>query len=282
LHKFTRTRSRQRHRATPTFERCHTSSPTANCPGPLAARSVKSRGAAAPFSRGTGPAFFSYRDGPAFIAGHAPAGCGFAPICPEHSSLHARSKKRNGTHLSFAQSSGAAIAHGGDEKNATPGDDARIGFKAYLGDSHGPDHRNDGRGCSHGVLLELAGRLHRDFAYSNLELLWVMENSVTIDLNEANFEREVTQSDKPVVVDFWAEWCGPCKMIAPLLDEIAKERSGSVKIAKVNVDQNQSLSNKYNIRAIPSLLFFKNGQLRDQITGMTNKKDLLGRIEALA
>jgi thioredoxin 1 len=109
-----------------------------------------------------------------------------------------------------------------------------------------------------------------------------MENSVTIDLNEANFEREVTQSDKPVVVDFWAEWCGPCKMIAPLLDEIAKERSGSVKIAKVNVDQNQSLSNKYNIRAIPSLLFFKNGQLRDQITGMTNKKDLLGRIEALA
>ena len=131
-------------------------------------------------------------------------------------------------------------------------------------------------------MLEPAGRLHRDFAYSNLELLWVMENSVTIDLNEANFEREVTQSDKPVVVDFWAEWCGPCKMIAPLLDEIAKERSGSVKIAKVNVDQNQSLSNKYNIRAIPSLLFFKNGQLRDQITGMTNKKDLLGRIEALA
>ena len=109
-----------------------------------------------------------------------------------------------------------------------------------------------------------------------------MENSVTIDLNEANFEREVTQSDKPVVVDFWAEWCGPCKMIAPLLDEIAKERSGSVKIAKVNVDQNQSLSNKYNIRAIPSLLFFKNGQLRDQVTGMTSKKDLLSRIEALA
>jgi thioredoxin 1 len=109
-----------------------------------------------------------------------------------------------------------------------------------------------------------------------------MDNSATIDLNESNFENEVTKSDKPVIVDFWAEWCGPCKMIAPLLDEIAKEKSGAVKIAKVNVDQNQSLSSKYNIRAIPSLLFFKNGQLRDQVTGMTSKKDLLGRIDALA
>jgi thioredoxin 1 len=109
-----------------------------------------------------------------------------------------------------------------------------------------------------------------------------MENSAPIDLNESNFENEVTKSDKPVIVDFWAEWCGPCKMIAPLLDEIAKEKSASVKVAKVNVDQNQSLSFKYNIRAIPSLLFFKNGQLRDQVTGMTSKKDLLGRLEALA
>jgi thioredoxin 1 len=109
-----------------------------------------------------------------------------------------------------------------------------------------------------------------------------MENSATIDLNESNFENEVTKSDKPVIVDFWAEWCGPCKMIAPLLDEIAKEKSGSVKVGKVNVDQNQSLSFKFNIRAIPSLLFFKNGQLRDQVTGMTSKKDLLGRLEALA
>ena len=109
-----------------------------------------------------------------------------------------------------------------------------------------------------------------------------MENSATVSIDESNFEREVTQSDKPVLVDFWADWCGPCKMIAPILDEIAKEKAGAVKVGKVNVDQNQSLSFKFNIRAIPTMLFFKNGQVRDQVTGMTSKKDLIGRLEALA
>jgi thioredoxin 1 len=108
-----------------------------------------------------------------------------------------------------------------------------------------------------------------------------MDNSATINLDESNFDREVIHSDKPVIVDFWAEWCGPCKMIAPLLDEIAREKNGAVKVGKVNVDENPSLSSKYNIRAIPALLFFKNGQLRDQVTGVTSKKDLLNRIEAL-
>jgi thioredoxin 1 len=109
-----------------------------------------------------------------------------------------------------------------------------------------------------------------------------MDNSSVIKLDESNFDREVTEDGKPVIVDFWAEWCGPCKMIAPLLDEIAREKADAVKVAKVNVDENQSLSLKYNIRAIPALLFFKNGQLRDQVTGVTSKKDLLTRIEALA
>ena len=108
-----------------------------------------------------------------------------------------------------------------------------------------------------------------------------MDNSAVINLDESNFDSEVMQSDTPVIVDFWAEWCGPCKMIAPMLDEVAREKSGAVKVGKVNVDENQSLSFKYNIRAIPALLFFKNGQLRDQVTGVTSKNDLVSRIDAL-
>ncbi len=107
-----------------------------------------------------------------------------------------------------------------------------------------------------------------------------MENAIT--LTESNFDQEINQSDKPVLVDFWAEWCGPCKLISPLIDEIAREKGDSLKVAKVNIDENQSLSLKFNIRAIPTLLLFKNGQVRDQVTGMTSKKDLLGRIDALA
>src|ERR1051326_2346882 len=105
----------------------------------------------------------------------------------------------------------------------------------------------------------------------------MMENSAMISIDEASFDQEVLKSSQPVVVDFWADWCGPCKMIAPILDEIAREKAGRVKVAKVNLDENQSLSLRYNIRAIPTLLFFKNGQLRDQVTGMTSKKDVLNR-----
>jgi len=108
-----------------------------------------------------------------------------------------------------------------------------------------------------------------------------MDNATAITVNESNFENEVIKSTQPVLVDFWAEWCGPCKMIAPMIDEIAKEKSGSVKVAKVNVDDNQSLALRYDVRAIPTLLLFKGGQVRDQITGMTSKKNLLDRIGVL-
>ncbi|MEY2491571.1 MAG: thioredoxin 1 [Verrucomicrobiota bacterium] len=109
-----------------------------------------------------------------------------------------------------------------------------------------------------------------------------MENSAAMILTESNFDSEINQNEKVVLVDFWAEWCGPCKLIAPLIDEIAREKNGALKVGKVNIDENQNLSFKFNIRAIPTLLLFKNGQVRDQVTGMTSKKDLLGRIKALA
>ena len=104
---------------------------------------------------------------------------------------------------------------------------------------------------------------------------------IAITLTESNFDREVNNSEKPVLVDFWAEWCGPCKLIAPLIEEIAREKGDAIKVGKVNIDENQNLSFKFNIRAIPTLLIFKNGQVRDQVTGMTSKKDLVGRIDAL-
>jgi thioredoxin 1 len=95
-----------------------------------------------------------------------------------------------------------------------------------------------------------------------------------VTLTEGNFSEEVLKSSQPVLVDFWAEWCGPCKMIAPVLDELAAEYDGKVKIGKVNIDDYQQLAINYGINSIPTLLFFKNGQVADQVIGMRSKRDL--------
>jgi thioredoxin 1 len=107
------------------------------------------------------------------------------------------------------------------------------------------------------------------------------DSANVVTITDSNFDEQVLKSTAPVVLDFWAEWCGPCKMIAPILDEIATEKNGGVRIGKVNVDNNQELSARFNIRAIPTLLFFKNGEVKEQVVGMTSKKDLISKIDAL-
>ncbi|MDB6054460.1 MAG: trxA [Verrucomicrobiales bacterium] len=100
-----------------------------------------------------------------------------------------------------------------------------------------------------------------------------------VALTQDNFDKEVLQSPEPVLVDFWAEWCGPCKMIAPVLDELATEYSGKVKIGKVNIDEYQALATEYGIRAIPTLLVFKGGQVTEQIVGGRSKRDLKASLD---
>lgn len=95
-----------------------------------------------------------------------------------------------------------------------------------------------------------------------------------VTLTDTNFSQEVLNSATPVVVDFWAEWCGPCKSIAPVLDELAGEYDGRVRIGKVNIDEHQQIAITHNIQSIPTLLFFKNGQVVDQVVGMRSKRDL--------
>ncbi len=101
-------------------------------------------------------------------------------------------------------------------------------------------------------------------------------------LTQDNFEKEVLQSATPVLVDFWAEWCGPCKMIAPLLDELADEYDGKVKIGKVNIDEQQELATKYGIRAIPTLLLINKGQVAEQMVGAKSKRDLKASLDRVA
>ncbi len=101
-----------------------------------------------------------------------------------------------------------------------------------------------------------------------------------VELTDSNFNDEVLNSDKPVLVDFWAEWCGPCRMVGPVVEELAGDYEGKVKVGKVDVDSNPQVSMQYGIRSIPSLLIFKNGDVVDQIIGAVPKAHLQKQLDA--
>jgi len=102
-----------------------------------------------------------------------------------------------------------------------------------------------------------------------------------LHFTDANFKKEALESEVPVLVDFWAAWCGPCKMIAPIVDELAKDYAGKVKIGKLNVDENPKIATHYGIMSIPTLIFLKNGKVMEQAVGVMSRAELKKKMEAL-
>ncbi|MAJ98838.1 MAG: thioredoxin [Flavobacteriales bacterium] len=104
---------------------------------------------------------------------------------------------------------------------------------------------------------------------------------MALEITSNNFEELVLKNDKPVLIDFWAEWCGPCRMVGPVIDELSNDYEGKAIVGKVNVDNEQEISSRFGIRNIPTILFFKNGEVVDKNVGLSPKKDLARKLDSL-
>jgi thioredoxin 1 len=207
---------------------------------------------------------------------------------------HARVQERDG------ENRGAATDGTGGFLSASAGPTGAAGTCAAAA-KHEPPVDGAGRIVSSRSLGDSAGRIAASifghFAYHSttdrVQLsrrqraqaetlpLWHMASSSVLHLTESNFYQTVRETQVPVLVDFWATWCGPCRMIAPVLDEIATEQAEKVRVVKVDVDNNRKLAEDFRIKNIPTLLFFKGGELRDQVVGLTSKADLISRLDSL-
>jgi thioredoxin 1 len=135
---------------------------------------------------------------------------------------------------------------------------------------------------SFGLRLRASGSICSHFVYlSSITVrkeIQAMSENVK-EISDADFQEVVLQSDTPTLVDFWAPWCGPCKSIAPILEEIATEYSGKLQIVKMNVDENPATPSQYSVRGIPNLVFFKGGEVVEQVVGAVPKEQLVGAVE---
>jgi len=139
-------------------------------------------------------------------------------------------------------------------------------------------NRSSGAIATHAAIAS-AERVLIDEVSVNTDEVYVSSEHV-VQITDASFEEQVVKAGKPVLIDFWAEWCGPCKMIAPMLNEIAAEYQGKLTIAKLNIDENPKTPQRFNVRGIPTLILFKNGQVEGQKVGALRKSDLAAFLDS--